>query len=124
MVSTVHSQPDDLTDAKQKAQDAMILCCYKNQSPKIQIIRSFEGQHHSIQWHLERVIFPGQRLLFEAPQQSKIQILSSALAGMLVDDTVPCDRIQVRGSQASPDFPVPIVPVLTRPMPIEVEWED
>ncbi len=75
----------------------MLLCCYQNHSPKIQIIRSAEVPQQPIPWHLERVIFPGQRLLFEAPQRSKIQVYSSNPAGMLADDTVPCDRIQVQG---------------------------
>ena len=75
----------------------MILCCYQNHSPKIQIIRSAEGQRPQSPWHLERVIFPGQRLMFEAPERSKIRVFSSDPAGMLVDDTVPCDRIQVQG---------------------------
>ncbi len=77
-------------------QSSMMLCCYQNHSPKIQIIRSAESDRQGLPWHLERVIFPGQRLMFEAPQQSKICIYSSDPAGMLVDDTVPCDRIQVR----------------------------
>jgi hypothetical protein len=77
-------------------QNSMMLCCYQNQSPKIQIIRSVESQPQPLLWHLERVIFPGQRLLFEAPRWSKIHVYSSDPAGMLVDDTVSCDRIQVK----------------------------
>jgi hypothetical protein len=74
----------------------MMLCCYQNHSPKIQIIRSAETERQQLPWHLERVIFPGQRLMFEAPKQSKIQVYSSDPAGMLVDDTVSCDRIRVQ----------------------------
>jgi hypothetical protein len=79
-----------------KDPNALMLCCYQNHSPKIQIIRSVDSPRQPLPWHLERVIFPGQRLLFEAPRQSKIHVYSSNPVGMLVDDTVLCDRIQVQ----------------------------
>ena len=77
-------------------QHSMMLCCYQNQSPKIQIIRSIEGQFPALTLAFRASdFFRGQRLLFEAPRWSKIHIYSSDPAGMLVDDTVSCDRIQV-----------------------------
>jgi hypothetical protein len=77
-----------------EVESAPILCCYKNQTSKIQIIRSVEQQ--GPHWHLERVVFPGQRLLFKAPPHSRVHVFSSNPADTLVDDTVLCDRIQVQ----------------------------
>ncbi len=39
-----------------------ILCSYKNQTPTVQIIRITNIPN----WYFERVVFPGELLLFEA----------------------------------------------------------
>lgn len=69
------------------------LCCYHNQGALVQVIRStsFDIPH----WHLERVVFPGQRLMFYAPSQAQVQVCNSNIAGNLLSDTIPCDRLHV-----------------------------
>jgi len=91
-IAAIRHQPES---SAPELPDSTMLCCYQNHSPKIQVIRSVDDQHQQVHWHLERVIFPGQRLIFEAPHQSQIYVYTSDPAGMLVDDTLACDRIQV-----------------------------
>jgi hypothetical protein len=76
-----------------EADSDFMLCCYHNPSSRMQIIRS--DSHEIPEWHLERVVFPGQRLLFHAPQRTSLQIYSAGMAENLLNDTVPCDRIRV-----------------------------
>ena len=48
-------------------QSEKILCCYVNATSKIQIARI----SNIANWYFERVVFPGQRLVFEAPLEGK-----------------------------------------------------
>jgi len=89
----------DITAAKLHKSSALeetpsdfMLCCYQNQKSSIQVIRSMSETVP--QWHLERVIFPAQRLIFYAPPESKIQVYNGNFAENLRCDTIPCDRLQ------------------------------
>ena len=46
------------------------LCCYTNCTNKIQIIRIVDIE----QWYFEKVIFPQQRLLFNAPAEAELEV--------------------------------------------------
>lgn len=46
------------------------LCCYINRTDKIQIARIVNID----EWYFERVIFPQQRLLFDAPAEAELEI--------------------------------------------------
>ena len=76
-------------------QSDFILCCYQNPKASIQVIRS--TSFDIPKWHLERVIFPGQRLMFYAPPQAKLKVYNGSLAESLLSDTIPCDRLQTDG---------------------------
>jgi hypothetical protein len=92
----ISSRPtDSASSLEEEPKPPLMLCCYQNHTPKIQVIRSVHQQQIP-HWHLERVVFPGQRLLFEAPVHSKLQVYTSQSAGTLLDDTVSCDHIQVQ----------------------------
>ncbi len=47
-----------------------ILCCYVNATSRIQIARITNIAN----WYFERVVFPGQRLVFEASRVSRSKI--------------------------------------------------
>lgn len=68
------------------------LCCYVNSSPRIQIARITDVPN----WYFERVVFPGQRLLFEAPIDAHLEIHSSAIASAILSDTIPCLNLQIQ----------------------------
>lgn len=52
---------------------SFVLCCYTNCTNKIQIIRIVNIE----QWYFEKVIFPQQRLLFNAPAEAELEIYAN-----------------------------------------------
>lgn len=82
-----------------------ILCCYVNATSKIQVVRitNIPG------WYFERVVFPGQRLLFEAMIEAQLEIHCGMMASAILADTIPCDRLQI-ASELAADFEIEIVP--------------
>ena len=75
--------PGDLTN--------QILCCYVNATSKIQVARISDVPN----WYFERVVFPGQRLIFEAPPQAHLEIHCGMMASAILADTLPCDRLRM-----------------------------
>jgi len=68
-----------------------ILCSYVNATNQIQVARI----SNITNWYFERVLFPGQRLMFEAPQEAQLEIHTGSIASAILSDTIPCDRLQV-----------------------------
>lgn len=68
-----------------------ILCCYVNATSKIQIARVTNVPD----WYFERVVFPGQRLMFEAVATAMLEIHTGMMASAILSDTVPCIRLMV-----------------------------
>lgn len=68
-----------------------ILCCYSNRTSHIQVTRidNIEG------WYFERVIFPGQQLLFEAPSQAQLEIYTGTMGSAILLDRVQCHSLQL-----------------------------
>ena len=71
----------------------LISCCYVNRSSKIQVARITNIPN----WYFERVVFPGQRLIFEADAQAQLEIHTGMMASSILSDTIPCDRLAIRG---------------------------
>ncbi len=72
-------------------QSGKILCCYINATSKIQVARISNIPN----WYFERVVFPGQRLVFEAPGKAQIEIHTGMMASAILSDTIPCDRLML-----------------------------
>lgn len=68
------------------------LCCYVNFTTQVQVARIADVPG----WHFERVVFPGQRLLFEAPCEAQLEIHTGAMASAILSDTISCQSLQVR----------------------------
>lgn len=68
-----------------------ILCCYVNATNHIQIARITNIPN----WYFERVVFPGQRLVFEALEGASIEIHSGSMASSILSDTIPCERLAI-----------------------------
>lgn len=66
-----------------------ILCCYVNATSHIQIARISNVPN----WYFERVVFPGQRLVFEAMPEANLEIHTGMMASAILSDTIPCDRL-------------------------------
>lgn len=69
-----------------------ILCAYQNTSSHIQIIRI----SNISDWYFERVVFPGERLLFESVPEANLEVYSGKHVGAMVMDTLSCQSLQVQ----------------------------
>lgn len=68
-----------------------ILCSYKNETSTVQIIRITNISY----WYFERVVFPGELLLFEAFPEAVLEIYSSDDITTILRDRFLCDRLKV-----------------------------
>ena len=69
-----------------------ILCCYVNATSQIQIARITNIPN----WYFERVVFPGQRLVFEAHDTAVLEIHSGMMASAILSDTIPCAKLSLQ----------------------------
>ena len=69
-----------------------ILCSYKNKIPTVQIIRITNIPN----WYFERVVFPGEMLLFEALPEAVLEIYISEEARPIFGDRFLCDWLKVK----------------------------
>jgi len=79
--------------------EAHVLCCYVNATSKIQVARIANIPN----WYFERVVFPGQRLVFEALPQAQLEIHCGMMASAILADTILCDRLRI-ASELEADF--------------------
>jgi hypothetical protein len=70
---------------------SQILCCYVNATSKMQIARITNVPD----WYFERVVFPGQRLLFETVPRALLEIHTGMMASAILSDSIPCERLKV-----------------------------
>jgi hypothetical protein len=75
-----------------------ISCCYVNNSGQMQVTRITNID----KWYFERVVFPGQRLIFDAPSQGQLEIHTGMMASAILSDRIPCQKLAL--------FEVPIHP--------------
>ncbi|MDJ0591627.1 MAG: DUF1830 domain-containing protein [Pleurocapsa sp. MO_226.B13] len=68
-----------------------ILCCYVNATSQIQVARITNIPN----WYFERVVFPGQRLVFEAEPHAVLEIHSGMMASAILSDTILCERLAI-----------------------------
>lgn len=67
-----------------------ILCYYFNGTSQLQVARisNIPG------WYFERVVFPGQRLMFEAPSQGWLEVYTGKGATVMLDDRISCKNLR------------------------------
>lgn len=85
-----------------------ILCCYVNATSKVQVVRITNISN----WYFERVVFPGQRLVFEALPHAHLEVHCGMMASAILADTIPCDRLRVE-SELEADCGIEILPKST-----------
>lgn len=78
-----------------------LVCCYVNATSKIQIARIANIPN----WYYERVVFPGQRLVFQAPTSSLLEIHTGMMASAILSDHIPCERLCIQEDPSSPAAP-------------------
>ncbi|MBW4583463.1 MAG: DUF1830 domain-containing protein [Tildeniella nuda ZEHNDER 1965/U140] len=74
-----------------------IVCCYANVSSRIQIVRISNIPN----WYFERVVFPGQRLLFEAVPAAQLEIHTGTMASAILSDRIACESLQIGNQELS-----------------------
>jgi len=99
-----------------------LLCCYVNATSKIQVARITNVAN----WYFERVVFPGQRLVFEALPEAQLEIHTGMMASSILSDRIPClelsfqeemeglleaDSASVGNADVGNPDPVPAVPI-------------
>ncbi len=80
-----------ILDSLPHGENDSILCCYVNATSAIQIARITNIPN----WYFERVVFPGQRLVFEAISQAMLEIHTGMMASAILSDTIPCTRLSL-----------------------------
>ncbi|MEG4815314.1 DUF1830 domain-containing protein [Microcoleus sp. K5-D4] len=68
-----------------------ILCYYANVTNLVQVVRIGNIPH----WYFERVLFPGQRLMFEAAAEAVLEIHTGTVASAILSDKIPCYVLRV-----------------------------
>jgi len=76
--------------------DNKILCCYVNATSQIQVARITNIPN----WYFERVVFPGQRLVFEASLNAVIEVHSGMMASAILSDTIPCTKLRLNKAES------------------------
>ncbi|MBE9184410.1 DUF1830 domain-containing protein [Microcoleus sp. LEGE 07076] len=71
--------------------NSQLLCYYANVTNQIQIVR-IENIANS---YFERVVFPGQRLMFEAAAEAVLEIHTCGVASAILSDKIPCYVLRV-----------------------------
>ena len=79
-----------------------ICCCYVNSTSQIQVAR-ITNVHN---WYFERVVFPGQRLIFEAPGYGYLEIHTGMMASSILSDKIPCQQLIVLGEDEPHPFSI------------------
>lgn len=87
-----------ILDPLPQNQIGRILCCYVNATSKVQIARIT----NILNWYFERVVFPGQRLVFEAVPEALLEIHCGMMASAILSDKIPCDRLIIQEIEGSP----------------------
>ena len=68
-----------------------ILCYYANTTHLVQVVRIGNIPN----WYFERVMFPGQRLMFEAAAEAVLEIHTGTVASAILSDKIPCYVLRV-----------------------------
>lgn len=66
-----------------------VICYYVNATSKIQVVRITNIPN----WYFERVVFPGQKLIFEAQPKANLEIHSGMMASSILSDTIACETL-------------------------------
>jgi Domain of unknown function (DUF1830) len=89
--TTRSNSQQNSTSARDASYSEQILCYYANTTNQIQIIRSAKIAN----CYFERVVFPGQRLLFETVPEAQIEIHTGTMVTAILSDRIPCSRLRV-----------------------------
>ncbi|MEM6590379.1 MAG: DUF1830 domain-containing protein [Cyanobacteria bacterium P01_C01_bin.73] len=70
-------------------------CYYANTSDRLQVARIADVPD----WYFERVIFPGQRLMFDAPRQAHLEIFIDQMDRAILTERIACGDLEVQNGR-------------------------
>lgn len=88
--TTPSTMPQILDPVPQDHSDRLT-CTYLNYTSQIQVVRITDIKN----WYFERVVFPGQRLLFVAPGEAHLEIHTGMMASAILSDTLACRDLAI-----------------------------
>ena len=91
--TTPEPMPQILDPMPQDHSDRLT-CTYLNYTSQIQVVRITDIKN----WYFERVVFPGQRLLFAAPGDAHLEIHTGMMASAILSDTLACRDLAIPDS--------------------------
>lgn len=69
-----------------------MICCYVNTTSKVQVCRITNIPN----WYLERVVFPGQRLIFETPSLAGVlEIHTGTMISAILTEKISCNELHL-----------------------------
>ena len=92
-----------ILDSLPPERHSKIVCCYINATSKIQVARITNVPD----WYFERVVFPGQRLMFETVTAAQLEIHTGMMASSILSDTIACSSLEIV-EEADPPEPSPV----------------
>ncbi|MGF1588537.1 MAG: DUF1830 domain-containing protein [Pleurocapsa sp.] len=72
----------------------LALCCYVNATAHVEVARITNIPY----WYFERVVFPGQRLIFKAPLAAKLEIHTGISISSIISETIDCQELRLSTS--------------------------
>ncbi|NER81161.1 MAG: DUF1830 domain-containing protein [Leptolyngbya sp. SIO1D8] len=81
---------NNVLDPLPQGSSGHITCYYVNRAEGLQIVRIANVPG----WYFERVVFPGQRLIFHALPEALLEIHGSEIATSILIDQIPCTRLR------------------------------
>lgn len=85
------------TLATKPSRPHQINCHYINRTGKLQVVRIV----NVLGWYFERVVFPGQRLVFETIPEAILEVHTSEIASSILSDRIPCERLRCETSKVA-----------------------
>lgn len=82
-----------MVSSRMKTSDS-ILCFYKNSTRKLQLVRLPQSS-------FERLVFPGEKFMFEALPDGSLEIYTYTTTGISLLEKLVCQDLQVRQKDAS-----------------------
>ncbi|AFY73165.1 protein of unknown function (DUF1830) [Synechococcus sp. PCC 7502] len=95
-----------ILDSVPENHDQKLVCCYVNATSKIQVARITNIDN----WYFEKVVFPGQQLIFETVIDAQLEIHTGMMASSILSDVIPCIQLQVQDESQLPPSWLPRVP--------------
>lgn len=82
-----------LTPSQERNPASFSLCCYYNRTPSL-LVACWQGTPHQKN---EKVLFPGECFLFEAPLETYLEIHQPTPTG-IIREAIACQQLQVAGA--------------------------